>query len=545
MAMMGPTTFWSSYTFWLGSSITASMILVTTAPAYTLGQSVAKTATAVFFTQWIIYAIYAIVIYPRYISPMRHLPMVTENNHPFMGQWFTITKQPSGVPMRHWLNTVPNDGLIRYLGLFNRERLLVTSPKALAEILNTRNYEFQRPQFLLRGIMKILGVGLLLAEGEDHKFQRKVLSPAFAFRHVKELYPIFWSKSREMVEKIEKTELVEKSPNVVVEIGGWASRAALDIIGVAGMGQDFNSLADPNTDLNQTYRAVFAPNRQAQILGLMSFFIPGWIIERLPIKRNDDIMAASKLARDTSRQLVRQKKDKLAAKEKMDPDIISIALEAGTLSEDKLVDNMMTFLAAGHETTASAMTWATFLLSKNPEVQTKLRKEVREHIGSLNDAINDTIIDGMPYLHAVCQEVLRVYAPVPVTMREAVSDTTLMGHYVPKGSVIMLCTWAVNFSKELWGPDADEFKPERWMQPGQANSGGATSNYAFLTFLHGPRSCIGQRFAVAELACLLAAFVGRYEFKLTNPDEEPIIKGGITARPKDGLKLDLKVVEGW
>lgn len=542
---MGPTTFWSSYTFWLGSSVAASTILVTIAPQYTLSQSIAKTATALFFTQWIIYAIYAILIYPKYISPMRHLPMVTEDNHPLMGQWFTITKQPSGVPMRHWLNTVPNDGLIRYLGLFNRERLLVTSPKALAEILNTRNYEFQRPQFLLRGIMKILGVGLLLAEGEDHKFQRKVLSPAFAFRHVKELYPIFWSKSREMVEKIENAELVEKAPNVVIEIGGWASRAALDIIGVAGMGQDFNSLADPNTDLNQTYRAVFAPNRQAQILGLMSFFIPGWIIERLPIKRNDDIMAASKLARDTSRQLVRQKKEKLAAKEKMDPDIISIALEAGTLSEDKLVDNMMTFLAAGHETTASALTWATFLLSKHPEVQTKLRKEVREHIGSLNDAINDTIIDGMPYLHAVCQEVLRVYAPVPVTMREAVSDTTLMGHYVPKGSVIMLCMWAVNFSKELWGPDADEFKPERWMQPGQANSGGATSNYAFLTFLHGPRSCIGQRFAVAELACLLAAFVGRYEFELTYPDEEPIIKGGITARPKDGLKLNLKVVEGW
>lgn len=471
--------------------------------------------------------------------------MVTEGNHPIMGQWFAITGQPSGIPMRHWLNSVPNEGLIRYLGFLNRERLLVTSPKALAEVLNSKNYEFQRPQFLLRGIMKILGVGLLLAEGEDHKFQRKVLSPAFAFRHVKALYPIFWSKSREMVETIEKAELVEKAPNNVIEIGGWASRAALDIIGVGGMGQDFNSLADPNTDLNKTYRSVFAPSKQAQLLGFLQFFIPGWIIELLPLKRNDDIMAASKLARATSRQLVRQKKEKLAAKEKMDPDIISIALESGTLTEDKLVDNMMTFLAAGHETTASALTWAAYLLSKHPEVQTRLRKEIREHIGSLNDEVNDTIIDGMPYLHAVCQEVLRVYAPVPVTMREAVNDTTLMGNYVPKGSVIMLCMWAVNFSKELWGPDADEFNPDRWMKPGQANSGGATSNYAFLTFLHGPRSCIGQRFATAEMACLLAAFVGRYEFDLTHPDVEPVIKGGITARPKDGLHLNLKIVDGW
>lgn len=545
MAMTGSTTFWSSYTFWTGSSIAASTVLNFAVPQLTLGKSIAKTAIAIFFAQWTVYLVYSVWIYPRYISRLRHLPMVTENNHPIMGQWFNITKEPSGVPMRHWLNTVPNEGLIRYLGFLNRERLLVTSPKVLAEVLNSKNYEFQRPQFLLRGIGKILGVGLLLAEGEDHKSQRKALSPAFAFRHVKELYPVFWSKSREMVETIEKVELIDNAPNNIVEIGGWASRAALDIIGVGGMGQDFNSLADPNTELNKTYRTVFAPNRQAQILGLLSFFIPGWIIARLPLKRNDDMMAASKLARNTSRQLVRQKKEKLAAKEKMEPDIISIALESGTLSEDKLVDNMMTFLAAGHETTASALTWAAFLLSKHPDVQIRLRNEIREHIESLNDKINDTIIDGMPYLHAVCQEVLRIYAPVPLTMREAVHDTTLMGNVVPKGTVVMLCMWAVNFSKELWGADADEFNPDRWMKPGQAGSGGASSNYAFLTFLHGPRSCIGQRFATAEMACLLAAFVGRFEFELTYPDMEPVIKGGITARPKDGLKLNLKVVEGW
>lgn len=447
--------------------------------------------------------------------------------------------------MRKWLNTIPNDGLIRYLGFLNRERILVTNPKALAEILNTRNYEFQRPQFLLQGIKGILGVGLLLAEGDDHKFQRKGLAPAFAFRHIKELYPVFWAKSREMVETIERVELVEKAPNVQIEIGGWASRAALDIIGVGGMGQDFNSLADPNTELNRNYRKVFAPSRQAQILGLLQFFIPSWLIRMLPLKRNDDVMAASMIARSTARHLVRQKKEKLARKEKMDPDIISIALESGVFSEDKLVDNMMTFLAAGHETTASALTWATFLLCQNPDVQTRLREEIHQHIGSLDDKVDNTTIDNMPYLHAVCQEVLRTYAPVPVTMREAVANTSLLGHYIPKGTVIMLCVWAVNFSKDLWGPDAHEFNPDRWMKPGQANSGGASSNYAFLTFLHGPRSCIGQRFALAEMACLLAAFVGRFEFKMSYPDEEMVVKGGITARPKDGLRLDIKVVDGW
>ena len=543
MGMVGPTTFWSSYTFWTGSSIAASILLVKTAPEYTLGHSIAKTATAIFFAQWLVYGIYAVLIYPKYLSPLRHLPMVTEGNHPVMGQWYAITGEPSGAPMRRWMNTVPNEGMIRYLGLFNRERILLTGPKALAEVLNTKNYEFQRPQFLLRGIMKILGVGLLLSEGDDHKAQRKGLAPAFAFRHIKELYPIFWSKSREMVKTIEDVELVKKAPNTEIEIGGWASRAALDIIGVGGMGQDFNSLADPDTELNRTYRSVFAPNRQAQILGLISFFIPGWIVERLPIKRNDDIMAASKIARGTSFDLVRQKKQRMMSKEKMDPDIISIALESGLFTEEKLVDNMMTFLAAGHETTASSLTWAGMLLAKHPDVQTRLREEVHKHIPDLNQAVNDTTIDGIPYLHAVCQEVLRVYSPVPVTLREAVKDTTIQGYPIPKGSVIMLAPWAVNTNKELWGPDAEDFNPDRWMKPGQANSGGATSNYAFLTFLHGPRSCIGQKFAVAELACLLAAFVGKFEFEMTYPDEEIIIKGGITARPKNGMRLNLKVVD--
>lgn len=543
--MAGPTTFWSSYAFWAGTSATSSFVLNHFAPEYTINHSITQTATVLFFAQWTIYFVYAVILYPRYFSPLRDLPMAAEGNHFIMGQWFTITREPSGIPMRRWIHQIPNNGMIRYLGLFNRERIILTSPKALAEVLNAKNYDFQRPKFLLAGIGKILGIGLLLAEGDDHKFQRKGLTPAFNFRHVKELYPIFWSKAREMVQTIEKVELIEKAPNQVVEIGEWASRAALDIIGVGGMGQDFNAIADPNTELNNTYRKVFAPSRSAQILGLLQFFVPAWLVTALPIKRNNDIMAASNLAKETSRQLVRQKKEKLARKEEMDPDIISIALESGVFSEEKLVDNMMTFLAAGHETTASSLTWAGYLLSKHPEVQTRLRQEVREHIAKLNNNIDDTIIDGMPYLNAVVQEILRVYSPVPLTLREAVIDTSIQGHYIPKGSMIMLAPWAINFSKELWGEDADEFKPDRWMQPGQANSGGATSNYAFLTFLHGPRSCIGQRFAVAELKCLVAAFVGKFEFQMTYPDENIEVKGGITARPRNGMRLNVKVVEGW
>src|SRR2546423_4538318 len=110
--------------------------------------------------------------------------------------------------------------------------------------------------------------------------------PAFSFRHIKELYPIFWAKSQEMVNRIE-AQLTETAPVNAVEIGEWSSRATLDIIGLAGMGQDFNSLRDPNTKLNRVYRSVFQPNRSAQILGLLQIFIPPWILQKLPLQRNN------------------------------------------------------------------------------------------------------------------------------------------------------------------------------------------------------------------------------------------------------------------
>ena len=347
-----------------------------------------------------------------------------------------------------------------------------------------------------------------------------------------------------MVDGIE-ADLRKQSPDPTIEIAEWVSRATLDIIGVAGMGQDFNAIADPNTELNHVYRRIFQPSRAAQILSVLQFFIPPFLLRLLPLQRNSDVHNASKVARDTSRRLVQAKKVAIAEKKPITHDIVSVALESGGFTDDQLVDNMMTFLAAGHETTASAFTWAMYLLCQNLAVQTKLREEIHAHIPSLGSEITAQQIDSMPYLHAVCSETLRFYSPVPITIRDTAVDTTILGDPIPQGTKIILAPWATNYSKELWGEDAEVFNPDRWMGPGNANSGGATSNYAFLTFLHGPRSCIGQKFATAEFACLIAAFVGRFDFVMRDPDEKIDIKGGITARPKNGMHINLKKVEGW
>lgn len=502
---------------------------------------------------------------------------------------------------------MPHNGVIRYLGLLNQERLLVCSPRALAEVLVTKNYDFIKPPMMRFGLGRILGIGVLLAEGDEHKFQRKNLMPAFAFRHVKDLYPIFWEKAREGVQAMTQQILIDAAKEPVttgtqdpektametvretdstgktafMEVGTWASRITLDIIGVAGLGRDFGAIADPTNKLFQTYNAIFQPSRQARFLATLGIILPAWFVNRLPVRRNGDIAQAAQVIRNTCRDLIREKQEKLARKELTDVDILSVALESGGFTEENLVDQLMTFLAAGHETTASSMTWAIYLLCRYPEVQSRLRQEVRERLPPLDDDADATIssldIDHMPYLNAVCSEVLRYFSPVPMTIREAGVDTTIQGIKVPKGTRIILGVSATNRDAALWGPDATRFNPDRWLARQQqqqqhdgeksgdklgagagagnggaavvGGNGGATSNYAFMTFLHGPRSCIGMSFARAEFACLLASWVGRMEFALRYPeemDEDKIeIKSGVTVRPLKGMNVKVKVLDGW
>ncbi|GLA61254.1 hypothetical protein AtubIFM56815_002615 [Aspergillus tubingensis] len=118
-----------------------------------------------------------------------------------MTQRLRLYTEPRGKPQCDWVNHIPNDGLIRYRTLLNSDRLLVTSPEALAEVLTTKCYDFRKPKWLVGEPKQVLRVGLLLAERDDHRIQRKILTPAFSFRHIniKNLYGVFWDKSHELV----------------------------------------------------------------------------------------------------------------------------------------------------------------------------------------------------------------------------------------------------------------------------------------------------------------------------------------------------------
>lgn len=377
--------------------------------------------------------------------------------------------------------------------------------------------------------------------------------PAFAYRHIKDLYPVFWAKSVEMVNLIQQDlEQRESTDDNTVQIRNWASRATLDIIGVAGMDHDFDSLRDPFNTLSTSYKRIFvSPNLATKILIVIGMLMGNVnLLQKLPTKRNKDINEGGEVVRNVARQMIRLKKTKMEdPNAKTGVDIISVAMQSGTFDEENLVDQLMTFLGAGHETTATAMQWAVYALCKNPDVQTRLREEIRANLPPLSTdsphPIDASAIDNLPYLNAVCNEVLRFHPSVPTTVRVAVKDTTLVGKPIPKGTILVLSPEILNHMSEFWGPDADKFNPDRFMGQGKANTGGATSNYAFLTFLHGPRSCIGRGFAKSELACLLAATVGRFQMELKYPDAKLELREGATVSPKDGVLAKLTPLEGW
>ncbi len=149
----------------------------------------------------------------------------------------------------------------------------------------------------------------------------------------------------------------------------------------------------------------------------------------------------------------------------------------------------------------------------------------------------------MPYLNAVCNEALRLYPAAPVTSRVAIRDTTILGHHIPKHTFLFAVPWATNRNPELWGPDSEDFVPERWIdkETGRTTmNGGASSNFSFLTFLHGPHSCIGEKFARAELRVLLATIIGNFEMEMADPLAETKVVGILTLKAKDGMHLKLK-----
>ncbi|CAI7654769.1 unnamed protein product [Penicillium glandicola] len=497
----------------------------------------------VFLACWRLY------LWPFWFSPLRKLPE-PPGGHRFHGHVKLVPNERSGMPLQEWINNVPNNGLIRYRMRFNKEVVFITSPKGLSEVLVQKNYEFAKPYKLRLGLGRILGIGLIIAEGNEHKRQRKHLMPAFSHRHIKDLYPIFWDKSVALAQVLEEsigTAGQSSDPSSkVFDVADWLARATLDILGSAGFGEEFDTLHNPDNEICRAYRGVFEQQPPQGTLAMGLFLLREVFTAALRLPRHDSITMATKTLTGVARRLISKKKASALKGDSDGRDIISVALSSGNFTDLVLENHLLTFLAAGHETTATSMTWALYALGLYPEIQERLRAEVRDRLPHImhdtpTAPVTAELLDSLPYLHAVCNEVFRVYPPAGLTRRVAVNDTSILGQFIPAGTEIVISPRALNVSQELWGENAGAFNPDRWLGPNMANTGGGLTNFSFMTFLHGPRSCIGQGFARGEFASLVAVLVGRFEMTLAE-DSDIIIETGLTSRPKGGLRVRFRRV---
>ena len=396
---------------------------------------------------------------------------------------------------------------------------------------------------------RILGRnGILLAEGDAHIQQRKVLAPGFSTHSIKALYPIFWRKAL-LLSRIWQQHMCENSiDHKSIEVLEDLNRKTLDIIGQAGFGTEIDSLRCPDVPLRVAYKAMFAFDVVSRIYHALHTCTTG--AKYLPIKANHDVVKSKKVIRDVASEIVHRKLSEVNPKDK---DIIALTIRefnhAGVerFNFETMRDQVMTFLGAGHDTTATGAAWTLHLLAKYPSIQERLRAEIKSHMPSLFDpdspegeaTLASVDVDQLHYLDNVCRESLRYIPPIPFTSRRAVSEDRLGGHLIPPDTYVSIHANAVNRLPQYWGPTASEFDPDRWDH--------LPSTYcpeAFMTFLQGPRGCIGRKFAEVEMKTLLCSLLSMYVFEpdTTFDDPEKWKMWRLVLRPKDGINLKVSLL---
>lgn len=531
----------------------SNVVVATSAIAYLSARLSVSSPLRTMVTCVFVVPIYLIVwlswLYPFYFSPLRHIPTV--HGFPLWGHFISIITEECGVPQRRWHQQ--HGLIIRYFFPFGTERLSIANDDALSHMTVRNPYNYMKPDRARLWMARILGQGVLLAEGEDHVHQRKSLAPGFSINSIRALAPAFWTKSFLLAQCWEKEFAANGTRIGIFEVLEWLNRTTLDIITKVAFDYDVHSLEQPDTPLREAYRLVFAFDIWSRVHhGLQSFF-PS--LKHVPSKMNRDINVSRQIILDKATEIIQQKQ-KEADGNASGKDIMSliirennIRLAAGEpgLSFETMRDQIMTFLGAGHDTTATGVAWTLHLLSTHRDVQTRLRDEIRTHLPFLFDKstrldTNNAVAadpDKLPYLDNVCRESLRYIPPIPMTVRQSIADDNLAGYHIPAGTIVYVHANAINRLPSYWGETADRFEPDRW-----DNLPSTWTSNAFMTFLQGPRGCIGRKFAETEMKILLCCLLSMYEFEpdQSTDDPEKWKMWRLVLRPKEGISLKVKLI---
>ncbi|KAI1753563.1 cytochrome P450 3A5 [Xylaria castorea] len=485
------------------------------------GEGILHLATFIgsLFLHYFIFKFYRIYLYPRFFSPLRHLPGPQRNNV-ILGQELNKFRADSPIGLQlGWSRRWPDAPFIRYLSIAGKEALIVNSLVAHKAVLQTHVYDFVKPPFFARLVGEITGKGLLFAEGEDHKHQRKLLTGPFSVPSMRKILPVFQRKAESVSKSFEKA--LGDRPHASIEVIDTLSKSTMDTIGVTVLGIELDTLS-PIYPLSfqELYSRVLHQGPLGQLIWVINAFVP--IRRFVPLEANRRFIKANEDLRKMLREIIEKRntdlRDGTFKKEIGESrDLLTYMFEESELQRqqtgrepwttEEIIGHLLNFTSAGHETSANTLSWALYALSIRHKIQDKLRNEIRASLESNPEPTYDEI-NGLPYLHNFVREVLRVYSPSLMGPRQASKDLIIEGVYIPKGTQIDLHMPLIHHHQDVWGPDASVFNPERW----DTLTGDSASPYAFEAFIQGPRICPGKNFALIQIKATLIELVSKWRF---------------------------------
>jgi cytochrome P450 len=400
--------------------------------------------------------------------------------------------------------------------LFGRDILVVMDPDLIQQILVDQADAFEKADTMRRALSPALGEGILTADGARWRWQRRAAAPIFRRERIESFVPA-------MITAAERTRARWlASAGSELDIAHEMMRTTFDII-VETMLSGRGSI-----DVDRVERGV--TDHLAST---------GWLILLALLRAPDWMPYPGRRRAERARGYLRGELLRLAAERRQGGtprnDLLTLLLEtsdpetAQAMTDRELADNLLTFIAAGHETTALALTWAFYLLSLRPAVEAQVLDEIATVTGGM--PLEPAHVEALGYTRQVVQEAMRLYPPAGIVVRQAARNVRLGSEQVATGTPVNVPIYAVHRHRALWR-DPDAFDPERFAPEAVKTR----HRYAYLPFGAGPRICIGMTFALTESVAILATLLPAVRLTL-RPGYTPEPRLRVTLRPAAGMPM--------
>ncbi len=407
-------------------------------------------------------------------------------------------------------------GDLAYFKLGPQPVFLLNNPDYIRDVLITHNRNFMKGEGLQRA-KRLLGEGLLTSEGEFHLRQRRLAQPAFHRQRIA-------GYATTMIDYAARTR-DEWRPGETRDVAREMMRLTLAIAGKTLFDADVESEAEEIGDALSQAMALFN-----------NVTLPfSQLLERLPLPAVRRFQKARVRLDATIYRIIDERRRSGEDR----GDLLSMLIQArdeegdGTgMTDEQLRDEAMTIFLAGHETTANALTWTWYLLSQNPEVESKFHAEIDDALNGRLPTAED--YPRLRYTEMVFAESMRLYPPAWIIGRRALNDYQIDRYRIPARSILLMSQYVMHHD-ERYFPDPFKFDPQRWTPEAKE----LRPQFSYFPFGGGPRLCIGENFAWMEGSLVMATIAQRWKMRMVQGhrvEMQPLV----TLRPKYGMKMTLE-----